>query len=51
MELDDEQVRQVRNKLSFILLENERIDEHQREIVKLTHEIKEILNDSKDKNS
>ena len=46
MELTDEQVRQIRNKLTFINLENDKIDEHQREILKLTNEIKGILNDS-----
>lgn len=46
MELTDEQVRQIRNKLTAINLENNRIDEHKKEVLKLTNEIKGILNDN-----
>jgi hypothetical protein len=45
MELTNEQVRQIKNKLTSISLENEKIDQNQREILKLKNEIQEILND------
>lgn len=47
--LTTEQLRQIGNKLTAINLEMERIEEHRKEIRKITKEIKEIL-DSNDEN-
>lgn len=50
MELTEEQVRQIKNKLVFIDLSTAKMAEEEREINKLVKEIKEILND-KNENS
>ena len=50
MELTEEQVTQIKNKLVFIDLATTRMAEQEREINKLVKEIKEILND-KNENS
>jgi hypothetical protein len=50
MELTEEQLRQIKNKLVFIDLATERIVAEKNEVNKLVKEIKEIL-DGKNKNS
>jgi len=45
MELNEEQLRQIKNKLTFIDLATDKIVAEKNEINKLVKEIKEILND------
>ena len=51
MKFTEEQLRQIKNKLSAINLKTEKIASEKEEINKLVKEIKEILNDDKDKDS